>query len=102
MRPTLLFALGSACLAQATPPVVPRQSASNPLGCIWWCYLNGTETNSAGQVVNQLTDSPGCSDCPGSACTGKLHGELHLGTNMFVGDYWVRTSFRSLVRPVVR
>ena len=94
MRPTLLIALCSACLAHAAAPLA-RQSASNPLGCIWWCYLNGTETNAAGQVVNQLTDRPGCSDCPGSACTGRLHGALHLGANMFVGDYWVR---RSLAR----
>lgn len=75
-------------IAGSTPTVEihPRQSAS-PLGCIWYCYLNGEIVNN-GTVLDQFEDEPGCSDCPGSTCTGKLHGELHMGKDMFIGDYW--------------
>lgn len=86
----------------ATPVLeVQRRQTPSPLGCIWWCYLNGTIIDSSGKVVDQITDQPGCSDCPGSACTGKLDGQLHMGNDIFVGDYWASVYSASVVQAFI-
>lgn len=93
MRTAFLAVLAATAAATVGKPVISKdisnRTTTSPNSCFWYCYLNGTITNSEGQVLEQFADSPGCSDCAGSTCSGKLDGEWILDGNMFIGDYWV-------------
>lgn len=92
MRPAFLAAAGAASFAVGNPVIskdISNRTMTSADSCFWWCYLNGTLTNAEGQVLDQLTDSPGCSDCAGSTCSGKLYDQWYMGDDLFTGDYWV-------------
>ena len=40
-------------------------------------------------MLEQITDSPGCSDCVGGVCEGSLFGQWYIGDDLFTGYYWV-------------